>query len=249
MLQLKKINKTFKGMAEPVLKEINLTLHVGEFCVVIGANGSGKSTLMKVISGECEADSGKLEISHTNTKAPRIAQVTQDINKGTVPELTLLENVALSLMRKDKPAFGFYKRFYPQAQAKLRLLELDLEPYMHLPLHTLSGGQRQMVATLMAIDSGAPLLLLDEHTSALDPKMQARLMAFTARAVADSNLTTLMITHSLADALQYGNRLIVLQAGQIVMDVAGVAKAKITLPQLVDLFHQPETAMALRVAS
>jgi putative ABC transport system ATP-binding protein len=213
MLQLKKITKSFPGVFEPVLKSIDLSLEKGEFCVVIGANGSGKSTMLKVISGEYAADSGEV------VRQGSVSEVVQDVGKGTVPSLTLLENLAMSQMRCKRPRFAFYERYRCDVIEMIKSLNIGLEKHIDQPLGTLSGGQRQTIATLMALRAGGQILLLDEHTSALDPKMQVMLMEYTARSVIETGLTTLMITHKMDDAIKYGNRLIMLHKGKIVMDI------------------------------
>lgn len=232
MITLKNIKKTFPGSFSPVLNEVNLQLKTGDFCVLIGANGSGKSTLLKLIHGDCLADAGRLQVEG------KVAQVVQDVNIGTVPELTLLENIALSQIKK--PTLQFYSRYKAQIIEKINALNIDLDKYIDYPLKALSGGQRQTIATLMAIHSGCPILLLDEHTSALDPKMQNFLMQYTANQISALGLTTLMITHKMDDAIKYGNRLIMLHQGKIVLDVQGKEKQALSAQNLLALFHQYE---------
>lgn len=244
MLQINNITKSFPGVFEQVLRGIDLTLKLGDFCVVIGANGSGKSTLLKVISGEYSHDTGQIIINKrvcsAQVRSKLTAQVVQDVNKCTVPELTLLENIALSNMRTKTTKFSFYKRYKLEAIQQIKELSIGLEEYIDQPLANLSGGQRQAVATLMAINSGAQVLLLDEHTSALDPKMQTILMEYTARAISDSKITSLMVTHKMSEAIKYGNRLIMLHKGKIVFDVSGAAKSALTASKLLALFHKYE---------
>ncbi|NBW57757.1 ATP-binding cassette domain-containing protein [bacterium] len=244
MLILENIKKTFYGAFEPVLKNINLKLLEHDFCVIIGANGSGKSTLLKTIVGDYPLDGGRIMINRYDmTKKDRshlIAQVVQDVNKGTVPEMTLLENMVLSRLRGYRKTFSCYDKYQDQILNELKEIDIGLEQFIHYRLQHLSGGQRQMIATIMSINSQAKLLLLDEHTSALDPKMQRILMDYTANAIKKRGLTTLMITHKLDDAIRYGNRLIMLHKGQIVLDVTGEKKATMTITELLDLFHQYE---------
>ncbi|GHT97155.1 ABC transporter [Alphaproteobacteria bacterium] len=234
MLQLNNITKSFSGVFEPVLKGIDFSLEPKDFCVVIGANGSGKSTLLKVISGEHKPDSGKIK------RRGLVSQVVQDVNRGTIPAMTLLENVALSQMRNKKPKFSFYSRYKKEVMEKIEALNIGLEKYIDQPLGALSGGQRQTIATLMAINSGGQILLLDEHTSALDPKMQVTLMEYTVKSVLDQQLTTMMITHNMEDAIRYGNRLIMLHKGRIVVDMKGKDKAALDAKTLLSLFHKYE---------
>lgn len=226
MIKLNSIEKKFSGIFEPILKGISLSLAKGEFCTIIGANGSGKSTLLKIISGEYQADAGTIEING------EISQVVQDVNKGTIPEMTMLENIALS--ETKFPKFAFYRNRKKEIFEQVKSLNFGLEKFIDQPLKNLSGGQRQTIATMMAINSGGEILLLDEHTSALDPNTQKRLMEYTAKSVAEKNLTTLMITHSMDDALKYGNRLLVMHKGQIVADLNEEAKKNLTKQNLID---------------
>jgi putative ABC transport system ATP-binding protein len=232
MLEINNITKSFHGVFEPVLKGVDLSLKEGEFCTLIGANGSGKSTLLRIISGEHMADSGRIR------RNGDISQVVQDVNKGTIPSMTMLENIALSRMKT--PRFSFYKRHKNEIVDKIKSLNIGLEKFVDQPLGVLSGGQRQTIATLMAVNSGGKILLLDEHTSALDPKMQVMLMEYTAKSVREHGLTTLMITHNLDDAVKYGDRLIMMHKGRIVLDVKGRKKSELKIPSLLEMFHKFE---------
>jgi len=234
MLKINNVTKSFAGALTPSLKEVNLCMSSGEFCILIGANGSGKSTLMKVINKECLPDSGSIELGS------RIGYVVQDINQGTIPKLTLLENIALSYMRYKKPKLAFYSRYRAEIIAKIMGLNLGLKQYINQPLERLSGGQRQIIATLMAINTGSQILLLDEHTSALDPKMQSLLMEYTAAQITKQGLTAIMITHKMDDAIKYGNRLLMLHKGRIVLDIKGKDKKALKVRDLLKLFHQYE---------
>lgn len=234
MLELQNITLSFPGVFAPVLSNINFSLKRGEFCVVIGPNGSGKSSLMKIVSGEYQPTSGEVLCSGA------ISQVGQDTNKGTVSSMTLLENIALSQMQHKAPKLQFYKRHEKDILSKIASLKMGLEDYLHQPIETLSGGQRQIIATLMAMTSGGELLLLDEHTSALDPKMQAKLMEYTSQSISELGLSSLMITHKMDDAIRYGDRLIMLSQGKIVFDVSGESKAKLKTQELIALFHKHE---------
>lgn len=232
MIHISKITKSFQGLFRPVLNGINLSLEEGDFCVLIGANGCGKSTLLKLISGEYAPDSGEIR------RTGNVVQVMQDVNLGTVPEMTLLENIALS--ETKRPKLLFYSRYRESIIQKLRELDVGLEEYIDQPLKMLSGGQKQMIATLMAINSCSQILLLDEHTSALDPKMQALLMEYTYKKAVTHGLTTIMITHKMDDAIKYGNRLIMLHQGKIVLDLQGAQKQAMTVKDLIAMFHQYE---------
>lgn len=244
MLVLNQITHAFPGCFEPVLKGLNLTVQEGDFCVVIGSNGSGKSTLMRAISGEYIVDSGSIfidqeEVTDTD-RSHLIASVIQDVNQGTILEMTLLENMVLSAMRVKRAGFAFYRHYEKEMLSQIQTLDLGLERYLNQPLQCLSGGQRQMIATLMAVCSKPKVLLLDEHTSALDPKMQQVLMDYTAQAITEHNITSLMVTHKLDDAIKYGNRLIMLHQGKIVLDVSGPEKASLSMAQLLAFFHHYE---------
>ncbi|MDR1031865.1 MAG: ATP-binding cassette domain-containing protein [Holosporales bacterium] len=232
MLKISGVTKSFSGVFEPVLKGIDLSLKEGEFCTLIGANGSGKSTLMKIISGEYFADSGEIRRSGT------VSQVVQDVNKGTIPSMTMLENIALG--RTKTPRFSFYKRHKNEIIDKVKSLNIGLEKFIDQPIGVLSGGQRQIIATLMALNSDGKILLLDEHTSALDPKMQLLLMEYTAKSVRELGLTTLMITHNMEDAVKYGDRLIMMHKGRIVVDVNGRKKSNLKIHSLLEMFHKFE---------
>lgn len=235
MLKLTNVSKTFAGNFAPALKEVNLKLSPGELCIVIGSNGSGKSTLLRSIAGEYLIDKG-------NISKHKIATVAQDINKGTIPEMTCLENMMLSNMRNRSASFNFYHKYEAEMIAKLKELNIGLEVYINKPLSALSGGQRQIVATLMAISSSPEVLLLDEHTSALDPKTQKLLMNYTIKAVSKLHITTLMVTHKLEEAVLYGDRLIMMHKGEIVLDVRGEKKRALNVEDLFQFFHDYEVS-------
>lgn len=242
MLHLKNITKSFSGLAYPVLNDLTLTLEKEDFCVIVGTNGSGKSTLMKMMAGDDHPDSGMIFMEGANIthkdRSGVIAHVVQDVNKGTIPEMTLLENMVLSHLRLNGSRMRFYSRFEEEVGKSLAQLNLPFVLPMQQSLQNLSGGQRQMVATVMAISSNPKILLLDEHTSALDPKTQHLLMDYTAEHIKDRGMTCVMITHHLEDALRYGNRLIFLEKGRVLMDVRGQEKKSLTLQTLLSLFHR-----------
>ncbi len=252
MLAIKNISKSFGNGFGPVLNQINIHLNAGDFCVLIGSNGSGKSTLMKIISGEYTPDVGSILIQDEDlTNQDRshvIASVVQDVNKGTIPEMTLLENMTLSLSRAQKKYFALYHRRAKSIFDEIGLIGMGLESYLNTPLSHLSGGQRQMLATIMAVTSSPQLLLLDEHTSALDPSMQKIVMAYTAEAIVEKQITSLMITHNIGDAIEYGNRLIMLHQGKIVLDVSGREKANLKINTLLDLFYRYENSALLEAS-
>lgn len=236
MLSLRKITKSFPGRFSAIIKSLDLEISPEEFCVIIGSNGSGKSTLMRCISKEYSIDSGSISSKRNLT----IAAVTQDISKGTISEMTLLENFHLSKLIGKSASFKFYNNDRNEAYALFKELNIGLEKYIDQTLGALSGGQRQMIATLMAINSNPDILLLDEHTSALDPNSQKLLMEYTAKSIKDKKITSIMITHRLDDAIRYGNRLIMLHEGEIVFDIKGKEKQELNVEQLLKLFHKYE---------
>jgi putative ABC transport system ATP-binding protein len=244
MLKLSNVTKSFSGCFEPVLNSINLELQNGDFCVLIGSNGSGKSTLISSITGQYQIDSGNIIIDAkdmTNKdRSHLIATVIQDVNKATIPEMTLLENMVLSKMRGQKVKFSFYQSFESEIFTLVKELGIGLEAYINKPIGSLSGGQRQMIATLMAIYSKPQILFLDEHTSALDPQSQNMLMRYSAHAIKQHNITTLMVTHKLEDAIKYGNRLIMLHKGRIVFEACDAKKSALKVSELLTVFHKYE---------
>lgn len=250
MLTLTNISQSFSGRLEPVLKNIQLHLIPGDFCVLIGSNGSGKSTLLNLISGDNPPDTGRVMIQHHDVthknRSHAVAYVSQDVNKGTIPEMTLLENMTLSSSRAKKTGLSLYHRLANNIFKDIQSVGMGLEAHLHTPLCQLSGGQRQLIATLMAVTSNPDLLLLDEHTSALDPVMQQTVMAYTAKAMATRSLTGLMVTHNLSDALTYGNRLIMMHQGQIVFDVSGKAKSSLNMASVQALFHKHDSQGSLQ---
>ncbi len=247
MLHISNISKTFPLQAQPTLQDITLQCEEGEFCIVLGNNGSGKSTLFKVLSGELIIDQGKIMLANqaltslpVHQRAALISSVTQETHTGTILEMSLLENIVLSILRGKKSGYTNLRSHQKYAIDILSSLGLKLEYRLHDKLSLLSGGQRQIIATLMALLTKPQLLLLDEHTSALDPKTQNQLMAYTARKIKENNITTLMITHDLEQAIKYGDRLIMLHGGKILIDLNSKEKSKMTAEKLLSFFHQKE---------
>lgn len=249
MLELIDIHKTFNPgtINEKVaLSGVNLTMKDGDFVTVIGGNGAGKSTLMNVISGSIQPDAGKVIINGKDiTKLPEykrakfLGRVFQDPLMGTAADMQIDENLALSYRRGKKRGLG------PGINAKERMLykellkefDLGLEDRLSAKVGLLSGGQRQALTLLMATIVKPDLLLLDEHTAALDPKTAKKVLNCTEKIVTENNLTTLMITHNMQDAINYGNRLIMMDEGQIIFDISGEEKKKLTVKDLLDLFE------------
>lgn len=245
MLELQNITKLFPQNTYPALKSIDLKVREGEYCIILGSNGSGKSTLLKVISGEYQADSGKILLNEKNvssqslhTRAKDISSVVQDMDKGTIGEMTLLENISLSKMRERSAKYKFFTNQTDEIIKDIKLLGLDLEKYINTSISSLSGGQRQSIATLMAMSPKPTLLLLDEHTSALDPRSKEKIMNFTDSYVKNHNITTLMITHSIVEAINYGDRLIIMHHGIIAHDVKGTEKSKLNEQAILDILHK-----------
>ncbi|MEW9810092.1 MAG: ATP-binding cassette domain-containing protein [Candidatus Symbiodolus clandestinus] len=240
MLQLQQISHTFVGHSAPTLNNISLQLAPGDFCVMMGANGSGKSTLLQILSGMLEPSHGQISMGGQLTTAKQrravVSHMLQSVDQATLPALTLLENLVLSQQKGCKPGLYGYQRLEPRIRQQVAAIDPKLTDYLQLPLVMLSGGQRQRAALLMALNANPRLLLLDEHTAALDPRSAQQVMAHTAKQVASAQITTLMVTHQLEDAIYYGNRLLLLHQGQIVQEIAGVAKAALTRQQLLLLF-------------
>lgn len=249
-LQLKNINKSFEISTvneNHVLKDLNFTVKEGDFITVIGGNGAGKSTLLNSIAGSFPVDSGSIYLDDADItnedaykRATHISRVFQDAKMGTATRLTIEENLAVAWKRgeKRKLKLGIRKQQRDFFQKELEVLELGLENRLKMEAGLLSGGQRQALTLLMATLVTPKLLLLDEHTAALDPKTSEMVLDLTDKIVKEKNITTLMITHSMDQALTYGNRLIMMDNGRIVVDVSGEEKKKLTVPDLLALFKE-----------
>jgi len=250
MLEIKKVYKTFNAGTvneKRALKNLNLSVADGDFVTVIGGNGAGKSTMLNAITGALAVDYGTITIDGVDvTKLPEhkrakyIGRVFQDPMMGTAATMQIEENLALAA-RRGKPRTlraGITKAEREGYRAQLATLGLGLEDRMTAKVGLLSGGQRQALTLLMATLQKPKLLLLDEHTAALDPKTAAKVLETTQRIVEENQLTTIMITHNMRDAITYGNRLIMMYDGHVVVDVAGEEKQKLTVEQLLNLFSQ-----------
>ena len=248
MLELKNICKTFNPgtvNAKVALSDLNLKLNDGDFVTVIGGNGAGKSTMLNAIAGSFLIDSGSITIDGQNItnlpehkRAAFLGRVFQDPMMGTAPTMQIEENLALAARRGKRRGlrWGVTKAERADYQERLRALDLGLEDRMTAKVGLLSGGQRQALTLLMAALQKPKLLLLDEHTAALDPRTAAKVLELSDRIVQEHNLTTLMITHNMKDAIAHGNRLIMMDAGHIVVDISGEEKKKLTVPDLLALF-------------
>ena len=250
MLDLKGIFKTFNASTvneKIALRGVDLHLNEGDFVTVIGGNGAGKSTMLNAIAGAYEVDDGEILIDGVDVthppeykRAKYIGRVFQDPMMGTAATMQIEENLALAA-RRGKPRTlrsGITSVERESYREKLKILGLGLEDRMTSKVGLLSGGQRQALTLLMATLQQPKVLLLDEHTAALDPKTAAKVLEVTEKIVTANNLTTLMITHNMRDAIAYGNRLIMMYDGRIVVDISGEEKKKLTVEQLLGLFSK-----------
>lgn len=248
MIRLQDIHVTFAPdtvMEKKGLRGINLNIEEGEFVTVIGSNGAGKSTLLNSIAGEILPTAGSIYIDDDNmTKLPSyaranfVARVFQDPLAGSCGDLTIAENLALAQRRGKSRclSWALSKPLKQEVKEVLKRLKLGLEDRLDTSMSLLSGGQRQAVSLLMATLSPLKILLLDEHTSALDPKTAAYVMDLTQTIINEKNLTALMVTHSLQQALHYGTRTIMLHEGKIIYDVKGEERSKLTSQDLLKQF-------------
>ncbi len=250
MLEIKNVYKTFNAGTvneKRALKHLNLSVADGEFVTVIGGNGAGKSTMLNAITGALAVDYGSItidgvDVTHLSEhkRAKYIGRVFQDPMMGTAATMQIEENLALAA-RRGKPRTlrgGITKAEREGYKQQLATLGLGLEDRMTAKVGLLSGGQRQALTLLMSTLQKPKLLLLDEHTAALDPKTAAKVLETTQRIVEENRLTTIMITHNMRDAIAYGNRLIMMYDGHVVVDVSGDEKKKLTVDQLLSLFSQ-----------
>lgn len=248
MLKVNQIYKTFNANTvneKHALNGLDLSLEEGDFVTVIGGNGAGKSTLMNAISGAFLVDEGNISIDGVDVtklsehkRAKYIGRVFQDPMMGTAASMQIIENLALANRRGKSRGLkaGIRKDESATFVELLKTLDLGLEDRLTTKVQLLSGGQRQALTLLMATLQKPKLLLLDEHTAALDPKTAAKVLAATCKVVEKDNLTTLMITHNMKDAITYGNRLIMMYNGQVVVDVKGEEKKSLTVEDLLAKF-------------
>ena len=249
MLELININKNYNPGSVNELclfKDFNLTVKDGEFVSVVGSNGSGKTSMLNIICGSIAVDSGKILIHGEDItkqkdyiRQRRIGRVYQDPSKGTCPSMTILENMSIA-ENKGKPynlGRGVNKAKLETYREMLRPLNLGLEDKMGVQVGSLSGGQRQALALLMATMTPIDFLILDEHTAALDPKTAEIIMELTDQVVKEKNVTTIMVAHNLRYAVEYGNRLIMMHEGKVILNISGEEKKKLTVE---DLLHQFE---------
>jgi putative ABC transport system ATP-binding protein len=250
VLAVNNVYKTFNSGTvneKTALNNISLHLDAGEFVTLIGGNGSGKSTLLNCIAGVHAVDKGSIIIDGVDVtrqpehvRAKDLGRVFQDPMLGTAADMQIEENLALAYRRGKRRSLRWgitakERRFYRDL---LGTLELGLEDRLSLKVGMLSGGQRQALALLMATLKEPKLLLLDEHTAALDPKTAVKVLEITEKIVMENKLTTLMVTHNMRDAIRYGNRLIMMHEGRILLDIEGEAKKKLTVEELLSRFGQ-----------
>ena len=249
MLEIKEIYKTFnKGTVNEkhALNGVNLTLNEGDFCTVIGGNGAGKSTTLNAIAGVWPVDSGAIIIDGKDVsglsehkRAPYLGRVFQDPMTGTVADMEIIENLALAARRGKRRglSWGVKAKEREKYRELLAEFELGLEDRMSSKVGLLSGGQRLAITLLMATLQKPKLLLLDEHTAALDPKTASKVLELSDKIIKENNLTALMVTHNMKDAIVHGNRLIMMNNGKVILDISGEEKKKLTVDELLKKFE------------
>ena len=250
MLKITNLQKTFNPgtvNAKTALRGLELELADGDFVTVIGGNGAGKSTMLNAIAGVWKPDYGTVEIDGVNVthmpehkRAKFMGRVFQDPMMGTAPDMEIAENLSIAARRgkKRRLIWGCTRKERQVYKQLLAQLDLGLEDRLSAKVGLLSGGQRQAVTLLMATINRPKILLLDEHTAALDPKTAAKVLEITDKLVKENHLTTLMVTHNMHDAIAYGNRLFMMLEGRIAVDISGEEKQKLTINQLLALFQQ-----------
>ena len=250
MMRADNLKVTFNAgtpIENPAMRGMSLHIKDGEFVTVIGSNGAGKSTFLNAISGDLLVDSGTIEINGQDVtrlpahkRAHLVARVFQDPLAGTCEALSIEENMALAYSRGGKRGltFALNKENRELFREKLSILKLGLENRLTDRIGLLSGGQRQAVSLLMASLQPSKILLLDEHTAALDPKTAAFVLELTDQIVSENRLTAMMVTHSMRQALDHGSRTVMLHQGRVVLDVSGQQRAGMDVPDLLDLFEQ-----------
>ncbi len=250
MLEIKNVTKIFNAATineKVALNGVSLTLQDGDFVTVIGGNGAGKSTLLNAVAGTYPVDDGNIVIDGVDvTKMPEhkrakfVGRVFQDPMTGTAADMWIEENLSLAKYRGKRRGLGWSIKSSDRAEFKelLKTLDLGLENRLSTKMGLLSGGQRQTVTLLMATMQKPQLLLLDEHTAALDPKTADKVLTLTKEIVEKDKLTTLMITHNMKDALRLGNRIIMMHEGKIIFEASGEEKSKLTVNDLLEKFSQ-----------
>ncbi|MBQ8162920.1 MAG: ABC transporter ATP-binding protein [Clostridia bacterium] len=248
MLEIKNISKTFNPgtvNAKTALNGLSLVLNDGDFVTVIGGNGAGKSTMLNAIAGTWRVDSGSIILDGVDItgmpeykRAKFLGRVFQDPMMGTAADMQIDENLAIAARRGKHHTlkWGVTKKEKAEYKELLKQLDLGLEERITSKVGLLSGGQRQAVTLLMASLNQPKLLLLDEHTAALDPKTASKVLDITDKIVNENKLTTIMITHNMRDAIKHGNRLIMMHEGRVIIDIKGEEKKKLTVEDLLGMF-------------
>lgn len=250
MIQLTNVSKTFNANTineKKALVNLNITIETGDFITVIGGNGAGKSTMLNLIAGVFPCDGGRIVLDGEDlTRQPEykraklLGRVFQDPMMGTAAEMGIDENLAMAYRRGAKRGlrWGIQKEERAFYQEKLKMLELGLEDRLTSKVGLLSGGQRQALTLLMATLQKPKLLLLDEHTAALDPKTARKVLELTDEIISKDQLTTMMVTHNMRDAIRLGNRLIMMHEGRIVLDIKGQEKKDLQVKDLLEMFEK-----------
>ena len=252
MLQLKHIEKTFNPGTvneKRALTDLNLDLKDGDFATIVGSNGAGKSTMFNAITGAFYVDEGQIildgeDITYKKEylRSHEIGHLFQDPLRGTAPGMTIEDNMALAYLRAKTMRNQYFSRINKADKEKFReqlaLLDMGLEDRMKQPVGLLSGGQRQALTLLMATMVTPKILLLDEHTAALDPATAAKVLALTRQIIAERKITALMVTHNMHQALELGNRTLMMDAGSIIFDVSGAERDKLTVDDLLEKFKE-----------
>lgn len=250
MLELKQVSKIFNGgtvSERRALADIDLSVGKGEFVTLIGGNGAGKSTLLNLIAGTYMPDCGCISLDGKNItylaehkRAKTIGHLFQDPLMGTAPSMTIEENLSLAYLRGSRRGFrpAVSRRNVAFFMDQLKMLDLDLDGRLKTKVGLLSGGQRQAITLLMATIAAPKLLLLDEHTAALDPATAEKVLRLTRKVTEEHGITTMMITHNIQSALDLGSRTIMMQQGSIILDISGNERKTMTVDKLLDMFRQ-----------
>ena len=248
MLTFDKVSKTFNRQTvneRVALDDVSLTLNKGDFVTLVGGNGAGKSTLMNAISGVFLADSGRITLDGADItflpeykRARHIGRLFQDPMRGTAPNMTIAENLALAYGRAARTPFriGIGRKMLNDFREKLAMLDLGLEDRLKINMGLLSGGQRQAVTLLMATICTPKLLMLDEHTAALDPRAAEKVLPLTKDIIIKDKITTIMITHDIESALEFGNRTVMLDNGKVKLDIQGEERKNMTPQKLFEMY-------------